>query len=52
MEVAKFYEELNALQELMVSYENWVTTADEIGIEALDISKQLEQCKVSELDYP
>ncbi|KAL5009782.1 hypothetical protein ScPMuIL_012087 [Solemya velum] len=46
VEIKKFYDELHALQELMVSYEKWVVTAERIAEEATEISKQLEQCRV------
>ncbi|XP_078330229.1 dystrophin-like isoform X4 [Crassostrea virginica] len=42
----KFYDELHALQELMSSYEKWVSSAERIAEEALEITKQLEQCRV------
>lgn len=47
MEAKKFYDELDALKELMISYEKWATTAENISDEAVEISKQLEQCRVS-----
>lgn len=46
-QIKKFYDELHALQELNVSYEKWVGTAERIAEEAMEISKQLEQCRVS-----
>ncbi|XP_067674722.1 dystrophin-like isoform X3 [Haliotis asinina] len=46
METKKFYSELATLQELMASYEKWVTTAERIADEAMDISQQLDQCKL------
>ncbi|XP_061169275.1 dystrophin-like isoform X1 [Saccostrea echinata] len=42
----KFYDELHALQELMSSYEKWVSSAERIAEEAMEITKQLEQCRV------
>ena len=47
MEAKKFYDELDALEELMSNYEKWAITAEHISDEALEISKQLEQCRVS-----
>lgn len=46
METKKFYDELHGLQELMGSYEKWVGTAENIAEEAVEITKQLEQCRV------
>ncbi|KAJ8315396.1 hypothetical protein KUTeg_007546 [Tegillarca granosa] len=45
-QIKKFYDELHALQELNISYEKWVGTAERIAEEAMEISKQLEQCRV------
>ncbi len=43
----QFYDELGGLQEMVDSYEKWVNTADKIADEAMEISRQLEQCRVS-----
>jgi hypothetical protein len=50
-ETKHFYEELNALQEIMAGYEKWVNTAEKVAEEATEIGKQLEQCKVSTSCY-
>jgi len=42
----KFYDDLGALKEVMVTYEKWVNNADKISEEAMEISRQLEQCRV------
>jgi len=46
IETKKFYDELHSLQELMASYEKWVGTVEHISEEAMEITKQLEQCRV------
>ncbi len=43
----QFYDELGGLQEMVDNYEKWVNTADKIADEAMEISRQLEQCRVS-----
>ncbi|GFR63477.1 dystrophin [Elysia marginata] len=45
-ELKKFNTELSALQELMESYEKHITTAETVGEDAADITRQLDQCKV------
>ncbi|XP_041352153.1 dystrophin-like isoform X2 [Gigantopelta aegis] len=46
IETKKFYGELSSLQELIVSYEKWMSTVEEIAEETSSISRQLDQCKV------
>ena len=46
IERKKLYDELHALQEVLLSYEKWIGITDKIPEESVDISKQLEQCKV------
>ncbi|XP_013413171.1 dystrophin isoform X2 [Lingula anatina] len=46
LETKNFYDELNALQEIMLSYEKWVGAAERIAEEATEIGRQLEQCRV------
>ena len=48
MDSNKFYGELAGLQDVMMSYEKWVHTAEKIAEEATEITRQLEQCKVSD----
>ncbi|KAL3882693.1 hypothetical protein ACJMK2_029006, partial [Sinanodonta woodiana] len=45
-EKKKIYYELGSLQELMNSYEKWIGTLERIPEEAVEISRQLEQCKI------
>ena len=46
IETKKLYNELHALQEVMSSYEKWIGVSETIPEESVEISKQLEQCKV------
>ena len=46
IERKKLYDELHALKEVMSSYEKWIGVTDKIPEESIEISKQLEQCKV------
>ena len=46
IETKKLYHELHALQEVMSSYEKWIGITEKIPEESVEISKQLEQCKV------
>ena len=46
IETKKMYDDLHALQEVMTSYEKWIGLSERIPEESVDISKQLEQCKV------
>ncbi|XP_052832324.1 dystrophin isoform X2 [Octopus bimaculoides] len=46
IEAKKFYDELNSLKDLMLNYERWASTAENISEETLEISHQLEQCRV------
>ncbi|CAL1537370.1 unnamed protein product [Lymnaea stagnalis] len=45
-EMKRFYAELSALQDLMVTYEKWIKSADSIADDAPEIIRQLDQCKV------
>ena len=42
----RFYDELASLTEVATSYESWVTTVDSVSDEALEITRQMEACKV------
>ena len=42
----KFYDELASLTEVADGYDMWVSTAGPITEEAMEISRQLEQCRV------
>ncbi|KAK3089530.1 hypothetical protein FSP39_004327 [Pinctada imbricata] len=46
MQTKSFYNELHTLKELVVSYERWTNSAESIADEAMEISKQLEQCRI------
>ena len=46
MESKQFRDELTTLKKLASSYELWVTHAANVSDEALEISRQLEQCRV------
>ena len=46
IETKKLYDELHALQEVMSSFEKWIGITEKIPEESVEISKQLEQCKV------
>ena len=43
----RFYTDLGAMQEILDSYERWLSTQEKVATESLEISKQLEQCKVT-----
>lgn len=43
----KFYDELNTLQDLVGTYEKWISSAEMVAEDAGDITKQMEQSKVS-----
>lgn len=47
-ETKKFSTELLALLELIAGYEKWVGNTEKIAEEAQEITKQLDQCRVSE----
>lgn len=42
----KFYNDLAVLQEILHTYDRWISTQENVATESLEISKQLEQCKV------
>ena len=42
----RFYTDLGAMTEILESYERWMTTQEKVATESLEISRQLEQCKV------
>lgn len=46
-ETKQFYEELTSLRGILLSYERWISTVEGMSEEALEITKQLEQCRVS-----
>ena len=45
-DMKQFSDELTSLREILVSYEKWVATEEKVADEALEISRQLEQCRV------
>lgn len=47
IETKKLYNELNTLKELIQSYEKWANTVESVAEEAVEISKQIDQCRVS-----
>lgn len=47
VDTKKFYEELKSLQDLLATYEKWLVATETPAEEMADISKQLEQSKVS-----
>ena len=42
----RFYDQLAALHDVLAVYEKWAKTEERAADEALDISRQLEQCRV------
>ena len=46
VDMAQFYDELGSLREMVENYDKWIHTADRIADEAMEISRQLEQCRV------
>ena len=48
VETKKFRSELAALRDLLAGYEKWVGASDRVAEDAQEISKQLDQCKVSD----
>ncbi len=48
--MAQFYEELGGLRDMVDNYDKWLRTADKIADEAMEISRQLEQCRVCDFD--
>ena len=49
--MAQFYDELGGLREMVDNYDKWIHTADKIADEAMEISRQLEQCRVKNWKY-
>ena len=45
--VKEVQDQLASLQEILSSYEKWVSAEERVADEALEISRQLEQCRVS-----
>ena len=44
--MAQFYDELGSLREMVDNYDRWIHMANRIADEAMEISRQLEQCRV------
>lgn len=43
----QFYDELTTLQQIVDGYERWIHNEDSVSDEAMEICRQLEQCRVS-----
>ena len=43
----QFYDELTTLQQIVDGYEKWIRNEGSISDEAMEICRQLEQCRVS-----
>ena len=45
-ELGQWHDELATLTSILVAYEKWASQVEQIAEEAMEISRQLEQCRV------
>ena len=49
-EVKLFYDELAMLLEVLTGYEKWINMQEKIAEDILDLNRQMEQCRVSNIN--
>ena len=46
IQVKELKDQVTSLQDILTPYEKWISTDERVADEALEISRQLEQCRV------
>ncbi len=46
-DLKQFYGELEGIQRIIMGYEKWISTVEKVADEALELHRQMEQCRVS-----